>query len=189
MLSYVRDEALGPVEHPTFLFYITQNSHYPWTPQPEVVQDWRTLNQPAADPLAPLPEQLSQPTKRRNYLHAVEYQLRFLTDFILDTGRDDAIYVLVGDHQPQQVSRPADGFETPLHVISRDARFVESLQAYGFDDGLIARDVAADLRHEGFYSLFVRALLASYGQGDRVLPDYLPYGVVTERPAAGLQSD
>jgi hypothetical protein len=76
-----------------------------------------------------------------------------------------------------------------LHVISRDARFVESLQAYGFDDGLIARDVAADLRHEGFYSLFVRALLASYGQGDRVLPDYLPYGVVTERPAAGLQSD
>jgi len=189
VLSYVRDEALGPVEHPTFLFYITQNSHYPWTPQPEVVQDWRTLNQPAADPLAPLPEQLSQPTKRRNYLHAVEYQLRFLTDFILDTGRDDAIYVLVGDHQPQQVSRPADGFETPLHVISRDARFVESLQAYGFDDGLIARDVAADLRHEGFYSLFVRALLASYGQGDRVLPDYLPYGVVTERPAAGLQSD
>jgi hypothetical protein len=189
VLSYVKEEVLGTVPQPTFLFYITQNSHYPWTPQPEVAQDWRDLNQPAADPSAPLPEQLSQPTKRRNYLDAVEYQLRFLTDFILDAGSDDAIYVLVGDHQPQQVSRRADGFETPLHVISRDARFVESLQAYGFDDGLLARDMAVDLRHEGFYSLFVRALLASYGQGDRVLPDYLPYGVVTERPAAGLQSD
>ncbi len=189
VLGYVEDEVLGPVEQPTFLFYITQNSHYPWTPQPEVVQDWRTLNQPAADPSAPLPEQLSQTTKRRNYLDAVEYQLRFLTDFILDAGSDDAIYVLIGDHQPQQVSRRADGFETPLHVISRDARFVESLQAYGFDEGLLARDMTVDLRHEGFYSLFVRALLASYGQGDRVLPDYLPYGVVTERPEAGIQSD
>lgn len=189
VLSYVRDQVLGPVEQPTFLFYITQNSHYPWTPQPEVVQDWRTLNQPAADPTAPLPEQLSHPTKRRNYLDAIEYQLRFLTDFILDAGSGDAIFVLVGDHQPQQVSRRSDGFETPLHVISRDAGFVESLQAYGFDDGLLARDMTVDLRHEGYYSLFVRALLASYGQGDRVLPDYLPYGVVTERPAAGLQSD
>jgi hypothetical protein len=180
---------LSPVEQPTFLFYITQNSHYPWTPQPAVVQDWRTLNQPAADPSSPLPDQLSQPTKRRNYLDAVEYQLRFLTDFILDTGSDDAIYVLVGDHQPQQVSRRTDGFETPLHVISRDADFVQSLRGYGFDDGLVARDLTADLRHEGFYSLFVRALLASYGQGDRVLPDYLPYGVVSEQPATGLQSE
>lgn len=189
VMSYVESEVLSPVEQPTFLFYITQNSHYPWTPQPEVVQDWRTLNQPAADPVAPLPEQLSHPTKRRNYLDAVEYQLRFLTDFILATGRDDAIFVLVGDHQPQQVSRRSDGFETPLHVISRDAGFAQSLRAFGFDGGLIARDPAVDLRHEGFYSLFVRALLASYGQGDRVLPDYLPYGVVTEQPAAGLQSD
>jgi hypothetical protein len=189
VMSYVEGEVLSPVEQPTFLFYITQNSHYPWTPQPAVVQDWRTLNQPAADPSSPLPDQLSQPTKRRNYLDAVEYQLRFLTDFILDTGSDDAIYVLVGDHQPQQVSRRTDGFETPLHVISRDADFVQSLRGYGFDDGLVARDLTADLRHEGFYSLFVRALLASYGQGDRVLPDYLPYGVVSEQPATGLQSE
>jgi hypothetical protein len=189
VLSYVEDEVLAPVEQPTFLFYITQNSHYPWTPQPEVVQDWRDLNQPAADPTAPLPEQLSHDTKRRNYFNAVEYQLRFLTDFILDTGHEDAIYVLVGDHQPQQVSRRSDGFETPLHVISRDAGFVQSLQAYGFDDGLLAQDTTVDLRHEGFYSLFVRALLANYGQGDRVLPEYLPYGIVTERPVDGLQSD
>jgi hypothetical protein len=189
VLSYVKEEVLGTVRQPTFLFYITQNSHYPWTPQPEVVQDWRTLNQPAADPSSPLPDQLSQATKRRNYLDAVEYQLRFLVDFILETASDDAIYVLVGDHQPQQVSRRTDGFETPLHVISRDAGFVQSLRDYGFDDGLLARDLTADLRHEGFYSLFVRALLASYGQGDRVLPDYLPYGVVSEQPATGLQSE
>lgn len=189
VMSYVNDQVLRPVEQPIFLFYITQNSHYPWTPQPEVAQDWRTLNQPMPDPVAPLPQQLSHDTKRRNYFHAIEYQLRFLTDFILNTGSDDAIYVLIGDHQPQQVSRRADGFDTPVHIISRDASFVQSLQGYGFDDGLVAQDLQPDLRHEGFYSLFVRALLASYGQGDRVLPDYLPYGVITDRPSAGIQAD
>ena len=33
------------------------------------------------------------------------------------------------------------------------------------------------MRHEGFYSMFMRVLLAQYGQGIRALPDYLPEGV------------
>ncbi len=64
--------------------------------------------------------------------------------------------MLIGDHQPQQVSRRDDGFETPVHIISRDAGFVESLQDYGFVDGLIVQEMQPTLRHEGFYSLFVR---------------------------------
>ena len=28
-------------EQPTFLVYLTQNSHYPWTPLPPVLDDWR----------------------------------------------------------------------------------------------------------------------------------------------------
>ncbi len=30
-------------EQPTFLVYLTQNSHYPWTPLPPVLDDWREL--------------------------------------------------------------------------------------------------------------------------------------------------
>lgn len=182
VLSSVEAEVASQVKQPLFFFYITQNSHYPWVPQPQLVEDWRTLNQPAADPTAPLPDQVPRQAKRRNYLTAIDYQLRFLTDFILKNGRDNAVYVLIGDHQPQQVSRRDDGFATPVHIISRDAGFVQSLQDYGFDDGLAVQDVEPVMRHEGLYSLLARTLLARYGQGGKVLPDYLPNGIVLDRP-------
>jgi hypothetical protein len=182
VLWYVEKEVAAALDQPKFIFTITQNSHYPWVPQPQMVDDWRTLNRPAEDPAAPLPDQVTSQAKRRNYMNAVDYQLRFLTDFILKNGRDNAVYVLIGDHQPQQVSRREDGFETPVHIISRDAGFVESFRDYGFVDGLIVKDIEPTLRHEGFYSLFVRGLLASYGQDGAVLPDYLPNGIVLDLP-------
>lgn len=182
VLWYAETAMASQVTQPLFFFYITQNSHYPWVPQPELVDDWRTLNRPADDPSAPLPDQIPQQAKRRNYMSAIDYQLRMLTDFILETGRDDAIYVLIGDHQPQQVSRRDDGFETPVHIISRDGSFVRSLSEYGFVDGLDVNGMTAAIRHEGLYSLLVRTLLANYGQGGRVLPAYLPDGIVLDSP-------
>ncbi len=180
VLWYAETEIAQTIEQPLFMFYITQNSHYPWTPQPRLATDWRTLNRPADDPAAPLPDQIPHEARRRNYFRAIDYQLRFLTDFILRTGRDDAIYVLIGDHQPQQVSRRNDSFDTPLHIISRDADLIRSFRAVGFSDGLAVDEIAPTLRHEGLYSLFVRTLLANYGQGGRVLPAYLPNGIVLD---------
>jgi hypothetical protein len=182
VLWYTETEVAEKLDQPLFLFYLTQNSHYPWVPQPQLVEDWQTLNRPSEDVKAPLPDQIPQSAKRRNYLSAIEYQLRFLTDFILKNDRDDAVYVLIGDHQPQQVSRREDGFETPVHIISRNARFVEFFRDYGFVEGLTLEDIAPALRHEGFYSLFVRGLLASYGQGGKVLPAYLTDGIVVDLP-------
>jgi hypothetical protein len=187
VLWYVEKEVAAALDQPKFIFTITQNSHYPWVPQPELANDWRTLNRPTQDPAAPLPDQIASQAKRRNYMNAVDYQLRFLTDFILKNGRDNAVYVLIGDHQPQQVSRREDGFETPVHIISRDAGFVDLFRDYGFVDGLMVKDIEPSLRHEGFYSLFVRGLLASYGQDGAVLPDYLPNGIVLDLPDVGSE--
>lgn len=180
VLWHTETEVAAEIDQPLFFFYITQNSHYPWAPQPRLVQDWRNLNRPAEDPAAPLPDQITHQARRRNYGQAIDYQLRFLTDFIRKAGRDDAIYILVGDHQPQQVSRHEDGFETPVHVISRDADFVRSLEEYGFVDGLAVEALQPSLRHEGLYSLLVRALLANYGQSGKPLPAYLPGGIDLE---------
>lgn len=186
-LWYMEEELRKTQDQPAFLFYLTQNSHYPWIPQPELAENWRTLNQPAAERTASLPDQVAHSAKRRNYLSAIDYQLRFLADFILKAGHEDAIYVLIGDHQPQQVSRQADGFATPVHIISRDAGFIAALRDYGFADGLVVQDMAPVMRHEGFYSLFVRTLLASYGQGGKMLPAYLPEGMVTELSESGIE--
>ncbi len=180
VLWYWEEVLRQSLKQPTFFFYLTQNSHYPWIPQPALAGDWRTLNQPATDPWAPLPEQVSHDAKQRNYLRAVAYQLRFLTDFVRKAGRENAVYVLIGDHQPQQVSRRADGFATPVHIISRDAAFVRAFADYGFGDGLTVQDVAPVMRHEGLYSLLMRTLLAAYGQGNKVLPPFLPNGIAME---------
>ena len=49
---------------------------------------------------------------------------------------DNSIFILIGDHQPPQVSRRADGWATPVHVIAQDAAFVDAFAPYGFTPGL-----------------------------------------------------
>lgn len=176
-LYYAHETVLKTLDKPFFFFFITQNSHYPWIPLPEVVDDWQTLNEPAEPLDIPLPDPIPHQWKRQNYLNSINYELRFLTDYILQTGDDDSIFIIIGDHQPQQVSRRNDSFNTPVHILSRDGAFVEALLDYGFVPGLEVQEMTANLKHEGIYSMLVRVLLAQYGQGIRALPDYLPGGV------------
>ena len=180
VLFYAHQAVASHTDKPTFLFFITQNSHYPWVPLPEVVDDWRTLNHRMADEQVPLSDPIPHEVKRSNYLNAVEYQLSFLTDFILKTGDENSIYILIGDHQPQQVSRHSDGFDTPVHVISKNAAFVDAFQDYGFVKGLAVHEVTPTIRHEGLYSMFVRVLLTQYGQDVGLLPEYRPAGITLE---------
>jgi hypothetical protein len=51
--------------------------------------------------------------------------LESLTDFILRIGDEKSIFVLIGDYQPQRVSRHSDGFDIPIHIISKDAAIVD----------------------------------------------------------------
>jgi phosphoglycerol transferase MdoB-like AlkP superfamily enzyme len=177
VLEYAREVARSTVYQPLFLFYLTQNSHYPWTPLPEMAEDWRALNEPGAEVAGPLSEAALQQMKYTNYLKAIDYELRMLADFIQE-GDGDAIYVLIGDHQPQQVSRRSHGFETPIHIITRDQELAAAFEPYGFVPGLQVEDVTPVLRHEGFYSMFTRVLLSRYGDGMKMPPRYLPDGLV-----------
>ena len=173
----IRDQS----DEPLLLFFITQNSHYPWTPLPELVEDWQTLNAPGTEPEAPNPEFIDHEVRRQNYFNAVEYQLRFLTDFVMKQGDEDAILILVGDHQPPRVSRRNDGFDTPLHVIGRDQQFVESFEEFGFEPGLSVSGAQPTMKHAGLYSMLVRLLVDRYGADkespSKSLPEYYPDGI------------
>ena len=107
-----------------------------------------------------------------------------LTDFVLQDGTEDDLFIFIGDHQPPRVSRRNDGFATPVHIISRDAQLIATFQEYGFVPGLQVTDLAPTIKHEGLYSLFVRSLLQNYGDGNgAALPVYLPDGFVTTHAA------
>jgi hypothetical protein len=170
------DEAAQPL----FLVYLTQNSHYPWAPLPELKADWRALNDPDTPSPPPIGEPIPHRDNIKHYREAIRYQWAMLSAFILSTPPDEnAIFVLVGDHQPPRVSRRADGFETPIHIIARDEAFLNRFQTYGFEPGLLVSDLTADLRHEGLYSMFIRELAGTYGVSQSPLP-YLPQGIALD---------
>ncbi|MBI3958070.1 MAG: hypothetical protein HY328_04610, partial [Chloroflexi bacterium] len=176
-LNRSRNEILAETDQPYLLFTITQNSHYPWAPLPPILADWSELNAAGDDPAPIDAEGIPHETRRKNYFGAVEYDLRVLVDFILSEPDPNALFVLVGDHQPPRVSRKEDGWDTPIHIISQDSALVENLAEYGFEAGLDVADTTPSLHHAGIHSLLARLLLAHYGDHTLALPAFLPDGV------------
>lgn len=175
-LHYTNELIKESDAEPFFLFFITQNSHYPWTHIPPLVEDWRTLNNSDEELEIIDPEALEHVERRRTYFNAIEYELRMLTDFVLNED-DDSIIVLIGDHQPPRVSRRDDGWATPVHVFSRNPSFLETFRAVGFQHGMQLPPVESVMKHAGFYTLFLNALLDQYGEPGTDLPEIRLQGI------------
>ncbi len=170
-------------EQPWMLFFITQNSHYPYAPLPPLVDDWQTLNRVAEEQAAVDDEAREHDQRRQDYFAAIAYDLRMLVQFILQIEDENALFLLMGDHQPPRVSRRADGFDTPVHLLTRDPTLLQVVQEHGFTPGLWVNEKVPTMQHAGLYSLLVRALLAE-GEERAGLPPYLPNGVILEQPTA-----
>ena len=176
--GFIRD-FVSQQEQPTFLVYLTQNSHYPWTPLPPVLDDWRDFeNIDMQDGVLSEAQKkgLSLGESRQNYLQAIDNTFDSLEEFITSLEQENAVILLIGDHQPSTVSRHEDGFRTMVHIISQDVDLLASFYEYGFVDGLVLEDLATTIRHEGLYSLFVRNFVAQYGKRPWITPPYLPNG-------------
>ena len=185
-LNFADAHLQAATEQPLFFFTITQNSHFPWAENPELVADWRTLNgQQAGESVVVDKEDTA--VLRQLYVESIDYQLQNMVDFVLSHGTDDSIFIFVGDHQPPSVSRRADGFGTPIHVIARDEALTDAFGEYGFMPGLVLKDFTPAVRHEGLYSLLMRILLQEYGDGAHPLPDYLADGAAL--PPDGTTSE
>jgi hypothetical protein len=178
VLGYAVDQALKAVDQPRVVFYITQNSHYPWDPLPPLVEDWRTLGLPTDQAEVPPAEGLSHPEIRQNYFDAIDYSLNMLAQYIIDRANEDAVFILIGDHQPPRVSRRADGYETPVHIITRDPEFVGNLVPHGFERTMRVYREQPIMRHEGLYSLLARTLAETYGTHPDAAPEFMPEGVM-----------
>lgn len=167
-LSFLRaeTEAKQP-ETPHMFFYITHNSHVPWVPPPEIASDWRTI---ATAPPQPPPAYNPYHETKEAYLQSILYEIEMVKSVVLN-GPDDAIYVIVGDHQPPLLAfSDYEGAATPLHIVTQNQDLIDSLAAHQFQPGLSLSE--ATIKHEGFYSLFMQALLTTYA--DYSLEDLPP---------------
>lgn len=160
---------------PKAVFFITQNSHTPYDSPLEVAEDWQQLNHGQSSEKKPSAF-WSRP-KFEKYGEAIEYQLRYLVDFIVRKGTERDIFILIGDHQPPSLSIALDSFETPLHVISKNSAFVNRWSEFGLQPGLIPDDQVAPLRQEAMHWAMLRSLLSVYAEPGARLPVFLPQGI------------
>ena len=179
-------------DQPVFSALVTISSHAPWEEIPPLVDSWRdfeTLDgERAVEELEPDLE-LEKQAKRfqrkeeqrsryagklkglkvEAYWAAVAYELEVLARAI-ERADDDDVCVIVGDHQPPVVSRHARSFDTPLHVVSRDAALIDAWP--GLTPGW--RPQGDTLDHASHFSRTVHALAARYGDDP---PEVLDAGV------------
>jgi hypothetical protein len=162
-------------EGPFTLFFLNQNSHTPFYSPETVAENWRDINDGSIDINTPSIV-LGKP-KLEDYIKAIQFQISYLSDFIIKNGTENDIFILIGDHQPIIFPDPEDGFETPIHIISQDSSFVRGFLQYGFNEGLLVKDPLKSIKHEGFYSMFMREFVRNYGEETTDLPEYRPNGV------------
>jgi len=112
---------------------------------------------------------------RANYERSVLYDLRVVEDFLSRRNRDTLV-ILMGDHQPPLLPNQRDTFDVPLHVIARDPALLQEFLERGFSRGLVPpANLPAQVKHEGLFSLIVRALARA--DGSATVPEYYANGV------------
>lgn len=159
---------------PKISLFTTLNSHCNWHSPLTLVNDYRQLNT-----IRDFETTTNTKKPRKvNYSSSIIYQLEVIFDYVFKNP--DKVYVIFGDHQPPFITPDSFGFETPLYVLSSNQELIEGLRKEGFDKSLM--DLNNTIRHEGFYSLFMKSFLQVYSNCSVKLP-ILPDGILFENNA------
>lgn len=157
---------------PKISLFSTLNSHCNWHSPLRLEDDYKTLN---IIENFETTTQIKKPRKA-NYISSIVYQLEVVFDYIYKNP--DKIYVIFGDHQPPYIPADSLGFETPLYVLSTNQKLIDGFRSEGFHEGLT--DLNNTIKHEGFYSLFMKSFLQVYSESNVNLPIF-PDGIMFEK--------
>ncbi len=161
-LNYFKNNLILNSNKPSFLFFITMSSHSPWINAVPFVEDWNTLDQLNLD--YEKPTGLLPGFDSKAYLKAMNYQWDYLVDFMIKNEEENAVYILIGDHQPPLITGLKDGYATPLHIISKNKEFVNAFYEDGFQNGLTLKEYESDLNHEDLYELLIQKMSEVFGE-------------------------
>jgi len=148
---YHYSEQLRPRhQEPVFSVLTLISSHAPWTPGPPLLDDWSQLNDPAVfdhwvpperDPLA---FWRNTDRLRERYAQSLDYSLKSTFGWALRYLPDDALMIILGDHQAASLitGRQASA-DVPVHIISGSNELLNGLRRDGFGNGLLSADSAS----------------------------------------------
>lgn len=128
---------------PVFGVVLLISSHAPWSPGPPFLKDWDRLDRenpwpdwqvPETDPFAYWRD---TDRLRARYPESLAYSLEAVFSWAARDLPDDALLVVMGDHQAAPLITGHDaGADVPVHMISSDAALLARLAGPGMNDGL-----------------------------------------------------
>jgi hypothetical protein len=142
--SMARLEQLHPRDAaapPRFVFFPTITTHLPFSPVPPFQPDWQRVlgAEPfdAADTARALAEAPNWTDMFPDYLRMFDYTYRWLGAWLQRPEPREAVYVLLGDHQPAaNITGEGASWDVPVHILTRDAALLQRFVAQGFHAGL-----------------------------------------------------
>jgi len=187
-LAIAEERVLEPARarrQPVFLDFHMVSSHAPWADIPPLYEDpshversdapreehatatgtvLRRLSRFDRRAERRFPHMDHFDTKMRDgYAASIAYDLRVIAQY-LARRPDDALVILIGDHQPPVISRSDESFDAPVHLLSRDPRRLQTALARGFRAGLtLPSDAAPALSHAELFPFLVDTLSAQHG--------------------------
>lgn len=119
------------------------SSHAPWTPLPTKVLPWPMIGDGSVFDgryrVGPTSAEVwsDRETVRRQYAASVDYMLDVISSYLARYG-NDALFLILGDHQPAAVVNGWDAnAHVPMHVVSDDAGLLERLPDEFFVEGMV----------------------------------------------------
>ena len=129
---------LTPRHGALFAQIVLVSSHTPFAPVPPYLADWSDVGSYNNVPddlwtriyAPPDWNNLDQP-----YLDSISYDLKTLSVWLKGLDRD-ALVIILGDHQPPEITRVAgQPWTVPIYVLARDAALVQPFAALGYRPG------------------------------------------------------
>lgn len=139
------------------------SSHAPWTPIAEIVP-WSDVGDGAifnrwaneGDPPAVVWQDFDR--VRTQYRLAVEYSLRTVAAYLETYLDEDALVIVLGDHQPAPLITGEDASrDVPIHIISRDEQVLSAFDDWQWTQAADPSDAAPVWRMDEFRDRFLLA--------------------------------
>lgn len=151
VLDYIFRQEIQNRPQPLFIEYVLVSSHAPFHSQPPFIENWSQIGDGAIfrekEPITfPVSwDDLSNASEA--YVSALIYDLRVLESYITQFIKDNALLIILGDHQPNvQLTGEKSLWSVPIHIISRNPAFLEPFAKRGYVPGMIPRQ---SLPHPG----------------------------------------
>jgi phosphatidylglycerophosphate synthase len=146
---------LTPQRSPLFAEVDLISSHAPWTSIPRLIA-WDEVGDGSVFDRIP-PAKL-RPGVRAAYGQSIEYSLSTVLSFVQRYGDDDMVLVVLGDHQPATVvTGQGAGRDVPISVITRDAKVMERISGWDWEDGMLPSPAAPVWPMADFRDRFLEA--------------------------------